>query len=424
MQLKRRPKLKRILRVALWSFVGVGLFVLLLSAMYRNDELKCTGAEIFIDGYNHEMFISEPQVQSMLEKELGKKIKGMTLEKLELRKLENSLQRNAWISKAQMYVDNQQVLHVNIGERMPIARVFTKSGISFYLDSSRVILPLSDNEVADVPVFTNLPDKASGKQSSKDSLLWSQVTNIGKYIKSDSFLLMQIGQIDITLKADFIMYPAIGNHTIIFGKADHYENKLKRLSTFYKKLFGQVGLNKYETIDLRYEKQIVATLRGKAEGRVDSIAAMRTFETLVNRIVDEANDTTLKMPTATDAKPKPEEVVARNMNDVGANDQPAEQETTAPVKQPTKQPVTVTTTRTTNTVPQTPKPKPIQQKINNKQKPVQQAPTKKPDKPKPVVNSNSSNKPKPIQNNTKPKPKPTTDNSKQPKAVMPKTNDY
>jgi len=317
-------------------------------------------------------------------------------------------------------VDNQQILHVNIAERMPIARIFTKSGISFYLDSSNVVLPLSDNDVADVPVFTDLPDKPAGKQNSKDSLLWRQVGAIGKYIKNDSFLLMQIGQIEITPKADFIMYPAIGNHTILFGKADNYENKLKRLSIFYKKLFGQVGLNKYETIDLRYYKQVVATLRGKPEGRVDSIAAMRTFEILVNRIVDEANDTTLKMPTATDAKPKPDEVVARNMNEV-EQDATQTQETIEQPKPLVKQPATVVKpVKQTSTVPQTPKPKPKEQKINNKPKPIQQAPNKKPDKPKPKVNNNS---PKPIQKVDKPKPKPVTDN-KQPKAVMPKKNDY
>ena len=387
---QRKYKLKRILRTTLWSLAGIALFVLLLSAMHRNSKLVCMGMEIAIEGYNHEMYISEEEVKTMLEAELDSKIEGAPFEKLELRKLEKSLQRNPWISKAQLFVDNQQMLHVNISERMPVARVFTRTGQSFYMDSSAVELPLSINEIADVPVFTNVPDagvEGGVPMVAADSLLRLQVSKMGNFIKKDSFLLMQLGQIDITPNANYVMYPAIGNHIIEFGTANNYENKLKRLSVFYRKIFGKVGLNKYEVLDLRYDKQIVATLRGKQEGRIDSAAAMRKFEELVNRTVSEANDTTVKVVADKGDKLRQEVITSTSLQPVdgtGTNDKPVEQEQEDPPKKaPPKPAETVTAPKENKPIINTPKPKPMVQQPANK-------------------------------------PKPTTEDAKQPKAVMPK----
>ena len=58
-----------------------------------------------------------------------------------------------------MWFDNRNVLHVEVYEREPIARIFTTAGNSFYIDSTERKLPLSDKMSARVPVFTGFPDK-------------------------------------------------------------------------------------------------------------------------------------------------------------------------------------------------------------------------------------------------------------------------
>ena len=396
---QRKYKLKRILRITLWSSAGIALFVLLLSAMQRNKVLVCSATDIVIEGYNHEMYISDEEVKQMLETQLTRKIKGVALAQLDLRKLERSLLKNPWISKAQLYLDNQQVLHVNIGERMPVARIFTIEGQSFYMDSSAVVLPLSINETADVPVFTNVPNGVPN-MAAKDSIVWQQISSMGNFIKHDTFLLMQLGQIDYKPNGVYTMYPAIGNHVIEFGTTQDYEQKLKRLAIFYKRIFGKVGLNKYETIDLRYSKQIVATLRGKPEGRIDSAAAMRNFEALVNRTVREANDTTVNLAIEKNNKVVQELLTPKSLQPV---DRPTENQIvaqhTAPEQapqQPAKSSQVNETLRQNKPIINTQKPKPMVAKQTDKLKPT-------------VI---------------KDKPKPAVTDSKQPRAIMPKQNDY
>ena len=153
--------------------------------------------DITIAGFKNEMFITEKDVQALIEEQIGQKIKGCTLDNLDLRKLESQLQKDSWISKAQLYIDNEQVLHINVSERLPVARIFTVANNSFYIDSEAVALPLSIHEVADVPVFTNVPDR--GKVMVKeDSLFWRRLSSMSNYILQDSFLLMQVGQVNIT----------------------------------------------------------------------------------------------------------------------------------------------------------------------------------------------------------------------------------
>jgi len=58
--------------------------------------------------------------------------------------MESLLEKNVWIKDAQLFFDNNGILRVSVTEREPIARVFTREGNSFYIDSSGVQLPLSD----------------------------------------------------------------------------------------------------------------------------------------------------------------------------------------------------------------------------------------------------------------------------------------
>ena len=57
---------------------------------------------------------------------------------------------------------------------------------------------------------------------------------------------------------DILLIPKVGNHTIVFGSADHIEDKFETLKTFYLKGLNAVGWDQYKKINLKYEGQIVA----------------------------------------------------------------------------------------------------------------------------------------------------------------------
>jgi cell division protein FtsQ len=179
-----------------------------------------------------------------------------------------------WVEKAKIYIDNQQQLNIQIEQRVPIARVFTASGNSFYIDKIAQKLPLRNLSVMRLPVFTGFPSDQD-KLSKPDSALLQSILHFSSTIQKDSFFLAQIAQINIAPNGDFEMVPTLGDHLVLFGKVENVEDKLNRLYTFYKKVLVPSGLNAYSVLDLRFEHQVVALKKGMQPIQYDANAAQQ-----------------------------------------------------------------------------------------------------------------------------------------------------
>ena len=80
-----------------------------------------------------------------------------------------------------------------------------------------------------------------------------------KYINNNAFFLAQIEQIYVNQDNEFELIPRVGNQTILFGTIDNYEIKFNNLEAFYKKAMNKVGWNKYKTISVQFDNQIVCS---------------------------------------------------------------------------------------------------------------------------------------------------------------------
>src|SRR5207237_171324 len=144
-----------------------------------------------------------------------------------------------------------------VSERTPIARVFTTSGTTFYMDSTGKRMPLLPDVTVRVPVVT---DFTSAKQYSKqDSAVVKDIATIAQYINSHSFWSAQIAQIDVTPAGTFELLPVVGNHIIRIGHAENLDEKLSNLLLFYKQVLSKTGVDKYAVIDVQYKDQIVGS---------------------------------------------------------------------------------------------------------------------------------------------------------------------
>lgn len=262
---------KRLIQ-AIWILVGIGTIVLMGAAMQHKNRKKCADIRIEITGIEDHMFIDEKDVLELIESK--GKVTGTAIASLNLRAMETSLETNPWVRNAEMYIDNQQVLQVQIEERQPIARVFTLQGGSFYLDSSGMRLPLSDKLSARVAMFTGYPSD-NIKLSKPDSVLLNDIVKIGQYVLADSFWMAQVAQIDIEPGRQFELIPVVGDHVVTIGNAEGLDAKFNRLYTFYKQAWLQKGIHYYERLNVQFDKQVVAIKRGTAAMRQDSAAALQ-----------------------------------------------------------------------------------------------------------------------------------------------------
>ncbi len=284
----KRYNFKKILINTLWSALGLGLIVLLVAAINKKNADHCRAVKISIQGVQNNLFIDKADVIQMLEKMNLGKFQGKALNEFDLAGMEAILKKNEWIKNAELYFDNNDVLKINVTEREPIARIFNTEGYSFYIDSSRTELPLSDKLSARLPVFTNFV--AGNSFSKADNNLLNDIKNISLYISTNPFWMAQIEQVNITTERTFEMVPKIGNQLIIFGTADNYAEKFNNLLVFYKNVQSRVGWNKYSTLNVAYKNQVVAVKRGANDIKTDSLKSIQLMKQLIARAIKEAND--------------------------------------------------------------------------------------------------------------------------------------
>jgi cell division protein FtsQ len=279
----------------LWVCIGGGMLSLLIAAIGKKNREDCTDYTIAIKGTEKNYFIHAGDISKLLRSGVGSELKGKKIKEINLKKLEQLLRDNVWIRKAEMWFDNRNVLHVEVYEREPIARIFTTKGNTFYIDSTEKRLPLSERKSAKVPVFTGFPDKKF--YSSNDSLLLDDVRNIALYVKNDPFWLSQIAQIDITADRHFELSPVVGNHLIKLGNGNDIEMKFNRLLTFYKQVLAQKGFDSYSTIDVQYTGQVVGTRRGTEKNKVDTVMLKRRVNEMLRQVQNQYDSIVALKPT-------------------------------------------------------------------------------------------------------------------------------
>jgi cell division protein FtsQ len=211
--------------------------------------------------------------------------------------MEALLEGNVWVKDAELYFDNREVLHVSVLEKEPIARIFTVTGRSYYIDEQEKRLPLSSRMTARVPVFTGFPEKVLGK---KDSALLHQVKNTAVFILHHPFWMAQVAQVNLTAERHFEMIPVVGNHTVMLGNGEEMDRKFRRLFIFYKNVLSKTGFEKYKAINVQYAGQVIGVKDDKVTR--DTAQLRLNVERLLRQAREMQNDSLIEARTLREQK--------------------------------------------------------------------------------------------------------------------------
>ncbi|MFL5809697.1 MAG: cell division protein FtsQ/DivIB [Flavisolibacter sp.] len=341
--MERKKIIRKIIVLTAWFLVISGITTLLIAANRKQKTHLCGEVLIGFKGSGEKFFVEKDDVLKLIEKCAHGSLIRKPVTSVDLRLIEKVLETNPWISKADLYFDSEDGLHVLVNEREPVARVFTIAGNSFYIDSSGHKMPLLEKMSIRLPVVTGFTN--ARKWNSDDSSMVDQVKKLVSFIGSHAFWQAQIGQIDITADKKFELIPVIGNHVIQIGDASNLEEKMNRLYVFYKQVLSKVGFNKYAAINVQYKGQVVAVNKGETSA-VDSVQLLKNIWELMNNgnqqetedgITDEPNTSDIKndstvSKTATQIKsvstktnPNPLLIRQTNSNPAKTNSKPIEE---------------------------------------------------------------------------------------------------
>ena len=278
--LKKKKIIRKVLVLGGWLLVISGITTLLIAANRKEQVHVCKDIFVGIKGNEGKFYVEKEDVLQLLQKTVSGSLLQKPVTSINLARLEAGLKTNPWIRNAELYFDSKDALHVFVEEREPVARVFTTSGNSFYMDSSGARMPLLDKMSIRVPVVTGFTN--ARKFNAGDSALLQQTKRVAQFIYGSPFWSAQVGQIDITPEGKFELIPVIGNHLIKLGMGENVEQKLNNLYVFYKQVMSKVGFDKYAALAVEFDGQVVG-IKKEPTSPVDSIQLKKNIEELVNR---------------------------------------------------------------------------------------------------------------------------------------------
>jgi cell division protein FtsQ len=288
--LNLKKTIQRILFFAFWIGVGTGMILLLAAAIRGRNKERLRSYTIEIKAGPGGAFLQPQDVEELLQHSTAG-VKGELLALFNLRQVEKKIKSHVWIRDVQLYFDNQDILHVKVQEKIPLARLFTVSGGSSYVDEQGQLMPLSLHKTIKVPVFTGLSDSVLSKKP--DTILLQQVFTMATLLARDSFWASQVAQIDQAAPQQWDLVPVVGDHIVKLGSLTDAEAKLRRLLIFYQQVLSKTGLSRYRMIDVRFNGQVVAGSMSSA--RVDSLLLRKSVEKLLRDATEAENDTVVRV---------------------------------------------------------------------------------------------------------------------------------
>jgi len=282
-----KQKVYRVVGHSLWMLLLAGVVFLFLTAMQSRQQSVCPGVLVNINSPDGKLFIDNKEITTLLTIEMQGNVK-QKLQAIDLRKMESRLRKEVWIQDAQLFVDNDGMLHARITERVPVARVFDVQGSSYYVDSTGKNLPLSNTDRANIPVFTSMPVLNKNNEAVYNKAI-AGVIKISKALESDAFWKAQAASVDVLPNGKFELYPANGFPTVDLGDTSQIKDKLNRLKFFYREILSKKSIAAYSKISVAFQHQVVAVKGTDSLRNIDAVKAMEVFKQLVDKNKTEVN---------------------------------------------------------------------------------------------------------------------------------------
>lgn len=262
---------KRVAIACAWVLALSSIVTSLAFVSKKEENIIVKSISINIQNNDENPFVKEIDIQNFFN-ERNDSLINNRYKNISIPELEKALNAHPAIQDAQVAADLKGELKIDLFQRTPAVRVVTTSGESYYIDTQSKLMPLNDNYTARVIIangniveaFSQRSDYSINQykemKSFKDVSVLDDIYDVATFINQDSTLASLIHQIHVNADKELELYPAIGNHKIIFGTATDIQEKFTRLKLFYKQGLNKTdNWNKYSTINLKFKNLVVCS---------------------------------------------------------------------------------------------------------------------------------------------------------------------
>lgn len=258
--------IRKITHITIWIML-IGWFALIMGFVSKsNSGILCREIVVTVSDTTEVQFVTREAVRILVANS-GINTQGYPVEEIRTRDLEFLIEKNPYVNNAEVYINVEGNLFVDIEQRKPLIRVMPFGSKGFYIDRDEMILPLSPKFSPMVLLLTghiSIPETTDSGLKKVDTRTSKEISNLlglTRLVEKHPFWSKQIMQIYRSPNGDYELIPRVGAHQIQFGSLDDYEKKLSNLKLLYDQGLKRYGWNSYDKINLKYSNQIICTKR-------------------------------------------------------------------------------------------------------------------------------------------------------------------
>jgi len=240
--------MKRIVSIIVATLLFAYLIISIFMLQGKQEGIDCQNLIVVIKDSTDRQFLTTDNIVTMLKNTQLYPV-GKPLTHINTHEIEEKIAESELISSVTVYKTPSGSIKIEITQKMPILRIFSGRD-SYYVDESGRTMP------ADYLYATYLP-VANG--NIEKSLATTELYKFALFLQKNEFWNNQIEQIYVSTNNEVELIPRVGNHRIILGDFEDFEEKMNNLRLFYEQAIPKIGWEKYEVINLKYKNQIVCT---------------------------------------------------------------------------------------------------------------------------------------------------------------------
>ncbi len=247
---------KKIIKWVLFSAFLIALFA--FSFIANQKRAEATVGQLNVEFEDQELhFISDKDVVELLPF-IDSSGYGQT-ETINLQMIEDKIHKNPYVENCDAFINNREHLTVKVKQKVPLFRVFHHNGVSYYVDRMGIKFPISDTFTANVPIASGRITYDVDSLGIQRGQAINDLITFFEFVNEDQLYQALVSHVEVKSNGDLVFTPRTGKHTVNIGSPEDLEDKMYRLTTFYKEGLNQVGWDKYKQVSVKYENQIIAT---------------------------------------------------------------------------------------------------------------------------------------------------------------------
>ena len=241
-------------RFLLVCAILVLLGYLAFTAFYFKGNVQdkvCKNFVVVVKDSLDKKFIQTKDIETLLRKEKLHPV-DKPLSDINTLEMEKVIMSNRLVKSVEVYATHDGSIVASIRQRNPVLRIISHAEGSYYIDSERERMPISQHYTVYLPLATGNISEEFAK---------NELYDFAMFVSNSATWDAWIEQIVVGPKQNVQIIPRAGDFRVTLGTLNNYEEKLDKLKLFIEKGLNTVGWNRYSEISLEYNNQVVCTMK-------------------------------------------------------------------------------------------------------------------------------------------------------------------